>query len=89
MSNNEVETMYKTEVIKYVMGINKRSKLMEALINKNEQEGWSFVNAIRSSWFGIILTFKHQSINRTVKDAKFDSEFFNAKINHVVKNLKN
>ncbi len=81
--------MYKTEVIKYVMGVNKRSKLMEALINKNEQEGWIFVNAVGTSWFGIILTFRYQPTNRAVKEAKFDSVFFNAKINNVVKNLKN
>ena len=80
--------MYKTEVIKHVFGIEKRSKMMQALINKNEQEGWSFINAVGSSWFGVILTFKQHPANRPLEEAKFDSKFFKAKINHVVKNMK-
>jgi len=81
--------MYKTEVIKHVFGVEKRSKMMETLINKNEKEGWTFVNAVGSSWFGVILTFKQLQTRKSVEEAKFDSKFFKAKINQVVKDMKN
>ena len=80
--------MYKTEVIKHVLSVDERSKKMEALINKNEQEGWTFVNAVASPGFSVVLTFKHNQERTPVKEEAFDSKFFKAKINHVIENTK-
>ncbi len=81
--------MYKTEVIKNVVNVIERSKKMEALINKNEHEGWTFVNAVSSPGFSVILTFKQETVRKPVEDAKFDTKFFKAKINRVIEDSKN
>lgn len=85
----EDDTVYKTEVIKNVVSVVERSKKMEALINKNELEGWTFVNAVSSPGFSVILTFKQNAERKPVENPKFDSKFFKAKINRVIEDAKN
>lgn len=83
--------MYKNVVIKNSFSAKKQAENMENTIRNYEKDGWTFVNAIPSSFFRIILTFKKDSVVKPVvaEEPKFDKKFFKVKTNHVVENMKN